>query len=67
MFKLFARAGANLQATAEHAYELMMSWPDSPDLRAQITRCEQEGDRITRQIIQRLHQSRIAPLDRRDI
>jgi predicted phosphate transport protein (TIGR00153 family) len=45
----------------------MMSWPESRDLRGQITWCEQEGDRITRQIIQRLHQSRIAPLDRRDI
>jgi uncharacterized protein len=67
MFKLFARAGANLQLTAEHVYELMMSWPESRDLRSEITRCEQEGDRITRQIIQRLHQSRIAPLDRRDI
>jgi uncharacterized protein len=67
MFKLFARAGANLQVTAEHVYELMMSWPESRDLRSQITGCEQEGDRITRQIIQRLHKSRIAPLDRRDI
>ena len=67
MFKLFARAGGNLQMTAEHVHELMMSWPERRDLRAQITRCEQEGDRITRQIIQRLHQSRIAPLDRRDI
>ena len=61
MFKLFARAGANLQVTAEHVYELMMSWPESRDLRSEITRCEQEGDRITRQIIQRLHQSRLAP------
>jgi predicted phosphate transport protein (TIGR00153 family) len=67
MLKLFARAGLNLQMTAEHVHELMMSWPESRDLRSEITRCEQEGDRITRQIIQRLHQSRIAPLDRRDI
>jgi predicted phosphate transport protein (TIGR00153 family) len=67
MFKLFARAGANLQLTAERVYELMMSWPERRDLRAEITRREQEGDRITRQIIRRLHQSRIAPFDRRDI
>jgi uncharacterized protein len=66
-FELFARAGANLQLTAEHVYELLMSWPDSRALRAEITQCEQEGDRITRQIIERLHQSRVAPLDRRDI
>jgi uncharacterized protein len=67
IFKLFGRAGGNLQRTAEHVHELMMSWPESRDLRSQITRCEQEGDRITRRIIQRLHQSRIAPLDHRDI
>ena len=67
MLKLFARAGANLQLVAEHAYELLMSWPESRNLRAEITRCEHEGDRITRQIIQRLHQSRLAPLDRRDM
>jgi predicted phosphate transport protein (TIGR00153 family) len=66
-FKLLARAGANLQVTAEHVYELLMSWPESRALRTQITRCEQEGDRITRQIIERLHQSRLAPLDRKDI
>jgi predicted phosphate transport protein (TIGR00153 family) len=65
--KLFARAGANLQLTAEHVYELLMSWPETRPLRDQITRCEQEGDRITRQIIQRLHQSHTARLDRRDI
>lgn len=67
VFKLFARAGANLQVTAEHVYALLMSWPDSRALRTQITQCEQEGDRITRQIIQRLHQSRFGPLDRRDV
>jgi predicted phosphate transport protein (TIGR00153 family) len=33
----------------------------------QIAGCEQEGDRITRQIIERLHQKRFGPLDRRDV
>jgi uncharacterized protein len=66
-FKLFARAGTNLQTTAEYVYQLLMSWPESRALRAQITQCEQEGDRITRQIIQTLHQSRFSPLERRDI
>jgi predicted phosphate transport protein (TIGR00153 family) len=67
IFNLFARAGANLQLTAEHVHELLMSWPETRALRDEITRCEQEGDRITRQIIQRLHQGRLQPLDRRDI
>jgi predicted phosphate transport protein (TIGR00153 family) len=66
-FKLFARAGANLQATGELVHELLASWPDRPSLRDDITRCEQEGDRITRQIIGRLHERRPAPFDRREI
>jgi uncharacterized protein len=66
-FTLFARAGANLQTTGELVHELLTSWPDQPSLRDEITRCEQEGDRLTRQIIQRLHQRRAAPFDRRDV
>ena len=65
-FTLFARGGANLQMTAELVYELLMSWPDQPALRNEITRCEQEGDRITRQIMERLHQGRSTPFDRRE-
>jgi uncharacterized protein len=55
-----------MQVTAEQAYELLISWPDDRGLRREITRCEQEGDRITREIIQRLHRSRAAPFDRED-
>jgi predicted phosphate transport protein (TIGR00153 family) len=66
-FKLFAGAGANLQVTAERVHELLVSWPEDRGLRRQITECEQEGHRITRQIIERLHQTRFPPLDPRDI
>ena len=66
-FKLFAKAGANLQLTGELIHALLTSWPDEPSLRNEITRCEQEGDRLTRQIIERLHQTRATPFDRRDI
>lgn len=66
-FKLFTRAGANLQTTGELVHELLASWPDRPSLRDEITRCEQEGDRITRQIIERLHERHAAPFDRREI
>jgi predicted phosphate transport protein (TIGR00153 family) len=64
---LFAEAGANLQQTAERAYELLMSWPENPELGREVTRCEQEGDRVTREIILRLYRSRIGPTDRGDI
>jgi len=67
LFGLFAEAGANMQEAAEQAYQLLMSWPENQGLTREITRCEHEGDRITRQIIHRLHRSRIAPTDRGDI
>jgi uncharacterized protein Yka (UPF0111/DUF47 family) len=66
-FKLFARAGANLQTTGELIHALLTSWPDQPSFRDDITRCEHEGDRLTRQIIERLHHRHAAPFDRRDI
>jgi predicted phosphate transport protein (TIGR00153 family) len=66
-FKLFARAGANLQTTGELIHALLTSWPDQPSPRDDITRCEHEGDRLTRQIIERLHHRHAAPFDRRDI
>ena len=53
-----------MQEAAEHAYGLLMSWPEDPGLRSKITHCEQEGDRITRQIIHRLYRSRVAAIDR---
>jgi predicted phosphate transport protein (TIGR00153 family) len=55
-----------MQVTAEQASELLVGWPDDRGLRREITRCEQEGDRITRHIIERLHRSRLAPFDRKD-
>ena len=66
LFDLFAQAGANMQTTAEQACELLASWPEEGGRRREITRCEQEGDRITRTIIQRLHRARTAAFDRED-
>jgi uncharacterized protein len=65
--ELFARAGANMQEAGERAHELLMSWPENPGLTSDITQCEQEGDRITRQIIHLLHRTRIAAATRGDI
>jgi predicted phosphate transport protein (TIGR00153 family) len=61
---LFAKAGANMQEAAERTHELLMAWPEKQQLTHEVTRCEQEGDRITREIIYRLHRSRIGPGDR---
>jgi uncharacterized protein len=64
---LFAKAGANLKNAGERAYELLMSWPEKRGLTAEIGRCEAEGDQITREIIHRLHRSRIPAEDRGDL
>ena len=64
---LFANAGANLQLAGEGISELLMSWPEKRGLVGEIGRCEQEGDRVTREIIHGLHRSRIPADDRGDI
>jgi len=56
-----------MQAAAEQTYELLMGWPENQQLTSEVTRREHEGDRITREIIHRLHRSRIGPADRGDI
>ena len=41
--------------------------PDTPELARDILVCEQEGDRITHDIIHRLNQTFVTPIDREDI
>ena len=45
----------------------MQDWPDNNELSRDIVVCEQEGDRITHDIIQRLNQTFVTPIDREDI
>jgi predicted phosphate transport protein (TIGR00153 family) len=67
LFDLLAEAGANVQRTAELVYGMLASWPEGPDVRAEITSCEHEGDRLTHKVIERLREIRMAPIDRHDI
>jgi uncharacterized protein Yka (UPF0111/DUF47 family) len=64
LWRLFARAGANLQSAAEDIHELLVVWPEDRDLRSEITAREQEGDRITERIIRTLHETRLTAYDR---
>jgi uncharacterized protein Yka (UPF0111/DUF47 family) len=66
-FELFEEAGRNILKAAELLEELINGWPDSRALAAQILDCEQEGDRITHDIIDRLNHSFVTPIDREDI
>jgi uncharacterized protein len=67
LFRLLRDAGANIQRTGELVHDLLERWPDSTDLRAEISACEEEGDRITHRIVNRLHRSKMAPVDREDV
>jgi predicted phosphate transport protein (TIGR00153 family) len=67
LFRLLRESGANLQRTAELVHELLERWPDAGNRRTQISECEQEGDRITHKIVDRLHRSKMAPVDREDV
>jgi uncharacterized protein len=66
-FVLFDEAGTNMRQAAELLNDLMQKWPESDGLGREILICEQEGDRITHDIIQRLNSKTVTPLDREDI
>jgi predicted phosphate transport protein (TIGR00153 family) len=67
LFALFREAGANAARAAELLDELMRTWPDDRGLQREVLLCEQEGDRITHDVIHRLHRSRHVPLDGGDL
>ena len=53
---------------AELLERMLEHWPDHGELAREILIvCEQEGDRITHDIIQRLNQTFVTPIDREDI
>src|ERR671923_1135327 len=66
-FDLFEEAGSNIVRAAELLERMLDQWPDHGELARDIVVCEQEGDRITHDIIQRLNQTFVTPLDREDI
>ncbi len=66
-FNLFEEAGANIMHAAQLLTKLMKTWPDAGGLGREILICEQEGDRITHDIIHRLNSTSVTPIDREDI
>ena len=66
-FNLFDEAGANILHAAQLLDQLMKQWPDAGGLGREILICEQEGDRITHDIIHRLNSTSVTPIDREDI
>src|ERR671921_1646348 len=66
-FDLFEEAGGNIERAAGLLEELLNEYPERNELAREILICEQEGDRITHDIIQRLNQTFVTPIDREDI
>ncbi|MEX2108781.1 MAG: DUF47 family protein [Solirubrobacterales bacterium] len=66
-FDLFIEAGQNTLQAARLLDEMMGTWPDDGDLGREILKAEQEGDRITHDIVQRLNSTFVTPIDREDI
>ena len=66
-FDLFEEAGHNILRSAELLDEMLADYPDTNGLTEAITECEQEGDRITHEIFDRLNHSPEAPIERQDI
>jgi uncharacterized protein len=66
-FDLFIEAGQNSVRAARLLNKMMQEWPDVGSLSRDILKAEQEGDRITHEIIKRLNSTFVTPIDREDI
>jgi hypothetical protein len=66
-FDLFEEAGGNIARAADLLDQMLANWPERAALARDILICEQDGDRITYEIIQRLNQTFVTPIDREDI
>ena len=66
-FDLFEESAGNVLRAAELLDEMLRAFPERNDLARSILLCEQEGDRITFDMIQRLNSTFVTPIDREDI
>ena len=66
-FDLFEEAAQNIVRAADLLDQMLAAFPDRAELARDILVCEQEGDRITHDIIQHLNQTFVTPIDREDI
>jgi uncharacterized protein len=66
-FGLFEQAAANVVHAAELLSEMLAGFPESHGLAREILICEQDGDRLTHELIRRLNQMFVTPIDREDI
>jgi len=66
-FDLFEEATGNIERAAQLLVEMLNDYPERKELSRDILICEQDGDRITHDIIRRLNETFVTPIDREDI
>jgi predicted phosphate transport protein (TIGR00153 family) len=66
-FDLFNQAGQNTLRAARMLQEMLEKWPDDTGLAREILLAEQEGDRITHDIVRRVNTTFVTPIDGEDI
>jgi predicted phosphate transport protein (TIGR00153 family) len=66
-FDLFEEAAVNIQRAAELLETMLRDYPENSELAREILICEQHGDRITHDIVQRTNNTFVTPIDREDI
>jgi predicted phosphate transport protein (TIGR00153 family) len=66
-FDLFIEAGQNTVHAATLLDRMMHKWPEEAGISREILKAEQEGDRITHDIVKRLNTTFVTPIDREDI
>jgi predicted phosphate transport protein (TIGR00153 family) len=66
-FDLFSEAAGNVLRAAELLDQMLTTFPEHGEAAREILICEQEGDRITHDIIRRLNETFVTPIDREDI
>jgi uncharacterized protein len=66
-FDLFNLAGQNTLRSAGLLQDMVKNWPESAGLARELLLAEQEGDRITHDIVRRVNSTFVTPIDREDI
>jgi uncharacterized protein len=67
LFELFEQAGDNIHRSAELLDQMLGTYPEDLGLAADIRECEQEGDRITHELIDRMNKTFVTPIEREDV
>ena len=66
-FDLFEESAQNVLRGADLLDQMLGGWPEKAHLGRDLLIAEQDGDRITHDIVQRLNQTFVTPIDREDI